>query len=299
VIVVPEAFARSTAADAGEQGRAWTAALPELVGQLSRRWSCVADGPVMYGRVGLVVPVRRRDRPAVLKVSFPRSWNGHEAAALAAWDGGGAVRLYEYAAEHHAMLLERAHSRTLAEVTDPERAVAIQGRLVRRLAVPAPAGFPLLSDLAAGWADRIRGEWAAQGEPLPARVVAAALATLGELGPDQPATLVHGDLHDANVLASEREPWLAIDPKICVGDPAYDAFTVIFSPRFAPLLASPDPKSSLLRLIDIYCDAAEVDVIRARRWTQAGAVLESLEGRRDGEPEQVVRASDRLAVSLA
>ena len=30
------------------------------------------------------------------------------------------------------------------------------------------------------------------------------------------------DLHAGNVLAAEREPWLVIDPKPYVGDPAYD-----------------------------------------------------------------------------
>jgi len=35
--------------------------------------------------------------------------------------------------------------------------------------------------------------------------------------------LLATDLHAGNVLRSEREPWLVIDPKPFVGDPAYDA----------------------------------------------------------------------------
>jgi streptomycin 6-kinase len=31
------------------------------------------------------------------------------------------------------------------------------------------------------------------------------------------------DLHAGNVLRAQREPWLMIDPKPFVGDPAYDA----------------------------------------------------------------------------
>jgi streptomycin 6-kinase len=31
------------------------------------------------------------------------------------------------------------------------------------------------------------------------------------------------DLHAGNVLAAEREPWLVIDAKPYIGDPAYDA----------------------------------------------------------------------------
>jgi streptomycin 6-kinase len=32
-------------------------------------------------------------------------------------------------------------------------------------------------------------------------------------GNDPGETLMHGDLHFANVLRSDREPWLAIDPR--------------------------------------------------------------------------------------
>jgi streptomycin 6-kinase len=46
--------------------------------------------------------------------------------------------------------------------------------------------------------------WEALGKPLPADVLMAT------------------DLHAANVLRSEREPWLVIDPKPFIGDPPYD-----------------------------------------------------------------------------
>lgn len=34
---------------------------------------------------------------------------------------------------------------------------------------------------------------------------------------------MYSDLHAGNVLRARREPWLVIDPKPFVGDPAYDA----------------------------------------------------------------------------
>ncbi|MGW3341908.1 aminoglycoside phosphotransferase family protein [Nonomuraea rubra] len=48
------------------------------------------------------------------------------------------------------------------------------------------------------------------------------MATARKLGPVQPDLLLHGDLHPRNVLRADREPWLAVDPKGYVGDPAYD-----------------------------------------------------------------------------
>src|SRR5262249_48067665 len=47
---------------------------------------------------------------------------------------------------------------------------------------------------------------------------------LAELPRSAPAdVLLATDLHAGNVLRARREPWLVIDPKPFVGDPAYDA----------------------------------------------------------------------------
>ncbi|WP_280400184.1 aminoglycoside phosphotransferase family protein [Nocardia carnea] len=294
---IPAAFAHGLGA--GERGRAWLASLPALVDELLQRWHCDPAGPARHGRVGIALPVRCRDHPpAVIKVSFPDYGSPHEPAALAAWNGAGAVRLYEHADSSFAMLLEQARSRTLAGIADPEEALTIQGRLAHRLAVPAPAGLPRLSDSAGAWEQEITSAMAELADPLPKTVVAAATATLRELGAAPVETLLHGDLHDTNILAADRESWLAIDPKVHVGDPAYDAVYVLLSPRFGPLLTTTHPGPTLLRYLDIYCEAAEIDRDRARRWTQAGAVREALQARRNGEPAWLIEAFDRAAEVL-
>ncbi len=295
---MPEEFARKKQYSADESGRRWIAALPRIVAELLDRWGCVPDGDIRHGEVGIVVPVRHRDLPpAVIKVSFPHPGNVHEPDAYAAWQGTGAVHLYRRADEHFAMLLERAND-TLATVTDNDAALTIQGTLTRTLAVAAPADLPRLQDRMDEWTDDITRTAAAYGHPIPRRVLDAALATLRDLGGDQPALLVHGDLHDANILAGQRTPWLAIDPKCLVGDPAYDALNVIRSPRFAPLLFAANPKPHLLRYIEIYSAAAELDPIRTRRWIQAGAVKEALWGREHDDPDWLIHATEQLAEML-
>jgi streptomycin 6-kinase len=52
--------------------------LPGIIEDLLSQWDCVADGPVMHGQVGVIVPVRSAAGPAVLKVSFPHPGNVHE-----------------------------------------------------------------------------------------------------------------------------------------------------------------------------------------------------------------------------
>lgn len=309
-IEVPEGFALSTAQREGERGRAWLATLPDLADELLRRWDCEPTEAVTHGQVGIVVPVRRRydGTPAVLKISFPHPGNVYEPHAFAVWSGSGAVRLYERDDARFAMLLERAGTKagagggspaggSLADVEDTDAAVTVAGRLARRLAVPAPEGLPRMSSLVAEWECELRDEDRELGSPLPARVVAAAIATVRELGLDQPDTLIHGDLHFTNVLRSEREPWLAIDPKGYVGDPAYDSITLLRS-RIEPLLTAPDPRAAALRRLDVFADAAEVDRERARRWAQARAVTAAHWGLRHGDPAWVIKATEALAEAL-
>ncbi|MEU3014998.1 aminoglycoside phosphotransferase family protein [Nocardia asteroides] len=295
MIEIPESFARETVLREGDPGRMWTAALPGLLDDLLQRWDCAPDGPALHGNVGIVVPVRREDLPpAVVKVSFPHPGNVYEPDAFTAWNGRGAVHIYDRDDEHFAMLLERAEPGTLAAVTDFDQAVGTLGQMSRRLAVDAPPDLPRLSDLVADWDIEIRTTAAELGDPLPRRALDAAAATLRELGPDQPGTLVHGDLHDANILPGTREPWLAIDPKGYVGDPAYDTITVIRSLRFAPLLFAPNPARDLARGLALFCEAADIDRDRARRWAQVRAVKAALWGRRHHEPDWLIQATDQL-----
>ncbi|MFF2083407.1 aminoglycoside phosphotransferase family protein [Nocardia sp. NPDC058176] len=299
MIAIPEPFARETVQREGTPGRTWIAALPRLLDELLQRWSCMPEGPVLHGNIGVVVPVRGPDLPpAVIKVSFPHPGNVFEPHAFAAWNGRGAVRLLDRDDDRFAMLLERTERGTLAAVTDFDTAVVALGELSHRLAIPGPTDLPRLSDLVADWESEIRATAAELGDPLPRRVLDAAVATLRELGPDQPDTLVHGDLHDANVLAGDREPWLAIDPKGYVGDPAYDTITVIRSYRFAPLLFTPDPAPGVLRGLDLFCEAARIDRTRARRWAQVRAVRSALWGRQYDEPDWAIQATDQLAELL-
>ncbi|MCC9306268.1 aminoglycoside phosphotransferase family protein [Kitasatospora sp. RB6PN24] len=282
MIEMPGAFVRSTIEREGERGAAWLAGLPELVAELMNGWGCRTDGEVMHGGVGIIVPVQRSTGgPAVLKVSFPHPGNVHEPDAFAAWDGRGAVRLFERDDDRFAMLLERARASTLAEVEDGDEVVAVAGRINRRLAIPAPPGLPRLRDQAGVWKEQLRKDAVELPHTMPPRAVDAAVMTVDELGRTQPDILVHGDLHARNILRADREAWLAVDPKGCVGDPAYDGGTLLKS-RALALLEAGDLRKSVHRALDVFAEAAELDRERVRRWAQFHAVQAAFWGRRHG-----------------
>jgi streptomycin 6-kinase len=79
--------------------------------------------------------------------------------------------------------------------------------------------------------------------------------------------LLATDLHAGNVLRAEREPWLVIDPKPFVGDPAYDATQHLFNCR--PRLRS-DPR----RTIRSFADLIGVEAEHVWLWTFARAAAE-------------------------
>ncbi|MFF3330201.1 aminoglycoside phosphotransferase family protein [Streptomyces sp. NPDC002888] len=294
MIDVPEAFATSTVEREGDAGAAWLAELPGIVSTLLDRWACVPDGVTLHGGVGVIVPVRRPGgAAAVLKVSFPHPGNVHEPDAFTAWRGQGAVLLHDRADEHFAMLLERAQTSTLSEIEDGDEIVTVAGQLARRLAILAPPHLPRLRAQADTWEEEIRRDAAELPHSMSRRALDAALATVRELGRDQPDTLIHGDLHARNILRADREPWLAVDPKGHVGDPAYDGGTLLKS-RLPALLAAPDvdlPKA-IHRILDLFAEAAELDRERVRRWAQFHAVTTAFHGRRHGF--RIVRGGPRL-----
>ncbi|MFD9476072.1 aminoglycoside phosphotransferase family protein [Streptomyces nojiriensis] len=282
MIETPEAFTLCTVEREGAAGSAWIAELPGIVEELLARWECVPDGEVMHGGVGIIVPVLRRDAvPAVLKVSFPHPGNVHEPDAFEAWGGRGAVLLHERDDERFAMLLERVRSVTLEGVEDGDEVVTVAGRLSRRLAVPAPAWLPRLREQADSWEEQLRRDEKELVHTMPRYVVDAAVATVRELGRTQPDVLIHGDLHARNILRADREPWLAVDPKGYVGDPAYDGGTLLKT-RALSLLGAEDLGKAVHRTLDIFAEAAELDRERVRRWAQLHAVQAAFWGRRHG-----------------
>ncbi|MEV8372745.1 aminoglycoside phosphotransferase family protein [Kribbella sp. NPDC056861] len=287
--VVPESFAREIASREGLAGLAWIDALPDLIDRLLTQWSLVPSGAPMHGAVGIVVPVLRADgAAAVLKASFPHPGNLAEPKALATWAGRGAVRLLEHDAPAFATVLEKAGTHSLRDVPDPFEQMAIAGALNRRLAVPAPEGFPSLKAVADTWATEIESRQRRLSAPLADRLVGRAVETSRELSQHQPNSLVHGDLNFSNVLKADREPWLAIDPKGWVGDPAYDAVNLLRD-RWHTLT---EPLGDLLTA---FAEAAELDRHQVIRWVQACAVKDTLWSIEFGESS--LRAATNRAVA--
>ncbi len=210
-----------------------------------------------------MVPVRTSSgRPAVLKVGWPHEEAEHEHLALQHWHGRGAVLLLRADPHRSALLLERLHPEDLTDVWDVEACEVVAG-LYGRLHVPAPPQLRTQTSYVAGWTARL--ERLPRGAPVPRRLVEQAVSLGRDLvaDPASTGTMIHGDLHYANVLAADREPWLAIDPKPTSGDPHYEVAPLLWN-RWEELAG--DVRDGVRRRFHAVVDTAGLDEDRARDW---------------------------------
>ena len=246
-------------------GSEWLTRLPQLVQQSLAQWDLAPDGDSMHGMTALVLPVRRGDgSAAVLKVTWPHVAAQHEHLALQHWAGRGAVRLLAANPVRWTMLLERLNSgRDLLDVPIDE-ACAVIGNLLHQLDHPA---LPALSRLSADAADLVERLGSAPAA-IPRRFVQQARTLASELVTDGgvDSRMVNTDLHYGNVLAAERQPWLAIDPKPLAADPAFAVAPALWN-RWAEVVASGDVRRHLRRRLSIICERAGLDEERAGAWS--------------------------------
>jgi streptomycin 6-kinase len=283
--------ARLAAACAGSPERAaWLVRLPDLIRELEQRWRLTIDSssaaPFEGGSCSWVAPVRiASGATAVLKIGMPHMEGEHEIQGLRFWNGDPTVRLLAAEDDLGAMLLERCEPGTsLRPLPEPEQDVVI-ARLLRRLwrvRVPvSPHPFRPLSAMTAFWSDetlRQSRHWPDPG------LVREGLRLFEELPRTAPShVLLATDLHAGNVLCAEREPWLVIDPKPFVGDPAYDATQHLLNCR-ARLHA--DPVDTIRRVAELL----DVDRERVRLWLFARAAAEPRDDWTDDWPLALARA---------
>lgn len=275
----------------GEAFAAFLADLPGLVDALVEEWQLTPDLPPgaepAHGYCAVVLPVRTPGgAPAVLKVGFPHEEAEQEHLALRHWDGRGAVRLLRADPRRHALLLERLHGEDLTGLWDVE-ACEVVGGLYGALHVPAPASVRRLAPYAERWAAALRA--LPRDAPLPRRLVEQAATLAADLAAapvDGGDRLLHGDLHDANVLAADRAPWLAIDPEPLAGDPHSEVAPLLRN-RWEELVGAHRSVRDGIRLrFHTVVDVAGLQEERARDWVVVRALVDAV-GRLRDDPAAV------------
>jgi streptomycin 6-kinase len=272
---IPEAFVRHTLSWTGPAGADWLARLPAIIAECAEAWSLTIGPPFPLSYNYVVAATRADGSPAVLKIGYPHAELFTEVEALRCFDGRGIAGLLEVDRERSAFLIERLEpGAPLTSVEDVEQATRIAARVMRSLwcAPPAEHEFPTVAGWGRGFA-RLRARFDGGTGPLPSGLVERAESLFADLlaSSDTPM-LLHGDLHHHNILSAGRAPWLAIDPKGLVGEPAYETGALLRNP-WLRLLDMPDPVRLLARRIAILSEELGFDRRRVRDWAFAQAIL--------------------------
>jgi streptomycin 6-kinase len=254
-------------AEKTDEGRAWLQRLPQLIEQCVAQWELELGPPFRYACASFAAPARLPDgAEAALKICFPHRESEHEGDALRLWDGNGAVRLLAQDREPWALLVERCRPGTSLDL-DAEAALEVFAGLLPRLWVPAAEPFRPLAEESAWWAESLEASWKQAGRPFERVLLDAALEALAELPPSQAEqVLLHQDLHVGNVLRSEREPWLVIDPKPLAGEREFSLAPIIRSFELG------HSEQAVRKRFDYLSGELGLDRERARGWAVAQTI---------------------------
>ncbi|GIV96749.1 MAG: kinase [Herpetosiphonaceae bacterium] len=299
---LPEQFTRTIVDLHEDAGVEWLNQLPQIIAECERRWSISVLPPFANLSYNYVAPAMTADgREVVLKLGVPNLELTREITALRYYDGRGIVQLLDSDPEKGILLQERLHPDTLlSSLADDEQATSIAAAVMRRLWRPAPPEhpFPTVADWA-GSLRKLRAQFAGETGPLPAQLVDAAEGLFAELIDSMAEpVLLHGDLHHDNIMAAEREPWLALDPKGVIGEPAYEVGALLRNP-IAQIASMPNLRGILARRVDQLAEELELDRDRLIGWGFAQAVLSawwSIEDHNSGWQQSIVCAEQLYAL---
>ncbi len=276
-ITIPPQLADATDED-DQPGRAeWLSALPGLVRELATEWELELGEPYAPGgQCAWVAPAKSRGGDELaLKVGWRHREAEHEAAALRVWDGDGAVRCVaaRALAQTTVLLLERCDPGVALKLSrpEPQQDVVIAGLMRRLWAHLPPEGHPFapLQEICALWADSLESRVENDHHSLDHGLGREAIAIFRELPQTaERDVLLCTDLHAENVLSARREPWLMIDPKPFVGDPAFEPVQHILN---CDQRLATDPQGIARRMAGLL----ELDPARVKLWLFARCAQES------------------------
>ncbi len=283
-VTIPEKIAAICQDD--RERKRWLDRLPDVLLTLQERWSIELGHPFDGDEISCswVAPVTLANQTtAILKLGIPHMEAEDEIQGLRFWAGNPTVRLLEADDEICAMLLERCEPGTaLRELPEAKQDIIIAS-LLRRLwrAPSASHSFRPLRVMTDSWNREARVQAEHWRDPVLVSEGLDLFRKLSEAAPDD--VVLATDLHAGNVLRAQREPWLVIDPKPFVGDPAYDATQHLLNCVTRLRL---EPKGTIRR----FADLLNLDYERVRQWTFARFAVQAGYGGQNDEWVELAKA---------
>jgi streptomycin 6-kinase len=260
----------------------WLERLPHLLERMAREWS-ITIGEPFDSEVAWVAPtILVNGTTAILKLGMPHLEGQHEIRGMVFWNGEPTAQVFKADEQLNAMLLELCEPGTSLQIEPEERQDIVIADLLRRLwrSPSAPTLFRPLSIVTRNWAEETLADIASWPD---AGLIREGLRLFEELPrTTSDEVLLATDVHAGNVLRAARKPWLVIDPKPFVGDPAYDVTQHLLN---CPERMQSDCNGMIHRLADL----TEVDEERIRLWMFARIAAEPRDDWDNSRPQTLAR----------
>lgn len=272
----------------GDAGVEWLHSFPSLLEEISEMWGLTLLEPyadMSYNFVAKVVDQERNKY--VLKLGVPQRELFTEIEALKLFNGRGSVKLIKADYQKGALLIELLEpGNSVYYLQDDALATEIAGQVMCQIwRVDFDASkFPSVADWASGFqrsgnhTSVYRESFPKQWKSIAEGLFADLISSMDEL------VLLHGDLHHWNILSAQRQPWLAIDPKGVIGEPAYELGAWLRNP-FPDILKEVNAESLILRRANQLAGQLGFDRDRILAWGLAQAILAAWWSYTEGQPD--------------
>jgi len=202
----------------GEEGEQWLVELPNIVDQLTKKWNLKNIKPIEFPSYNYIAFCDQApNNPVVLKISCDEKLIADEYKTHFYFNGHGAIRVFDYDDQLHAVLLERAVPGDVLRDLNRNEAIGIYADIVKKLQSCEQNNIESYRH-ANDWLntiDRIKDERLTQYIPLAKKLI----SNLNNS--PQPQKICHADLHLENIIL-HGDKYLAIDPKGVIGELAFE-----------------------------------------------------------------------------
>lgn len=260
----------------------------ELLRFYKAYWQLTENGVPFHTRTSYLQSVQFNGAPAMLKIAtVEEEYRGGQ--LMVWWKGDGAARVL--AQYKNALLLERATgSQSLSEMAhhgQDKEASRILCDVTTRLHAhrkQPPVDLHPLSQ----WYQPLLQNAPVYGEVF----VKSAAITTKLFATPQDITVLHGDIHHANVMDFGSRGWLAIDPKGLLGERTFDFANIFCNPNHAVATAP----GRLLQQIEVISQAAHLNPDRLLAWVASWAGLSAMWSIGVGEDPDIALTTAQVAL---
>lgn len=261
----------------GDSGRKWLDSIPQIIKTYEQMWNLQVLPPYIL-TYNYVAPAKKIDgTKVVIKIGYPgdREFQS-EIDALEVFNGEGITKLLEADRKNTVILQKMVKPGIpLSSINDDEKATRILSSIMKKIRKPLPVThqFTTISEWTKELSEYPHKYKTADNPPIPFKYIDMAQKLFEELiASSETPVLTHADLHHDNVLSSDRDEWLAIDPKGIVAEPMYETAAMTRNP-YNKLKDMENIEEILRTRILILSEELEFDPKRIHKWCMAQTIL--------------------------